>query len=55
MHILTTDKFCKKEYGEKLYRLSFNAHMGCPNRGGPVLAGRLVGAVVAFVVTDCTM
>ena len=39
MHILTTDKFCKKEYGEKLYRLSFNAHMGCPNRGGLVLAG----------------
>ena len=36
--MLTTDKFCKKEYGEKLYRLSFNAHMGCPNRGGPVLA-----------------
>ncbi len=36
--MLTTDTFCKKEYGEKLYRLSFNAHMGCPNRGGPVLA-----------------
>ena len=34
--MITTDGFCKKEYGEKLYRLSFNAHMGCPNRGGPV-------------------
>ena len=36
--MLTTDSFCKKIYGEKLYRLSFNAHMGCPNRGGPVIA-----------------
>ena len=36
--MITTDGFCKKEYGEKLYRLAFNAHMGCPNRGGPVLA-----------------
>lgn len=46
MNLITTDKFCKKEYGEKLYRLSFNAHMGCPNRGGPVLAvgGKRVAA-----------
>ena len=34
--MITTDEFCKKTYGEKLYKLSFNAHMGCPNRDGLV-------------------
>lgn len=32
--MLTTSDFCKKEYGEKLYKISFDAGFTCPNRDG---------------------
>ena len=34
MKILTTSDFCKKEYGEKLYKISLSAGFTCPNRDG---------------------
>ena len=30
--MITTDQFCKKTYGEKFYKLCFDASFGCPNR-----------------------
>lgn len=30
--MITTSDFCKKEYGEKLYKISFDAGFSCPNR-----------------------
>lgn len=32
--MITTSEFCKKEYGQKLYKISFDAGFGCPNRDG---------------------
>lgn len=32
--MLTTSTFCQKEYGTKLYKLSFDAGFTCPNRDG---------------------
>lgn len=32
--MITTSEFCKKEYGEKLYKISFDAGFSCPNRDG---------------------
>ena len=34
MRLLTTSDFCKKEYGEKLYKLSISGGFTCPNRDG---------------------
>lgn len=32
--MLTMNDFCKKEYGQKLYKISFDAGFTCPNRDG---------------------
>ena len=32
--MITVSDFCQKEYGSKLYKISFSAGMGCPNRDG---------------------
>lgn len=32
--MITTSEFCKNEYGEKLYKISFDAGFSCPNRDG---------------------
>lgn len=32
--MITTSDFCKKEYGEKLYKLALSGHFTCPNRDG---------------------
>lgn len=32
--MITTNDFCKKEYGTKLYKISFDAGFSCPNRDG---------------------
>lgn len=32
--MLTTTDFCKKEYGQKLYKISLNGGFTCPNRDG---------------------
>ena len=32
--MITVNDFCKKEYGKKLYKISFNAGFTCPNRDG---------------------
>jgi len=32
--MITTNDFCKNEYGEKLYKLSIDAGFSCPNRDG---------------------
>lgn len=32
--MITTDQFCKSEYGEKLYKIAINAGFSCPNRDG---------------------
>lgn len=32
--MVTTNDFCKKEYGSKLYKISFDAGFTCPNRDG---------------------
>lgn len=34
--MITINDFCKTEYGEKLYKLSFYAGMTCPNRDGTI-------------------
>lgn len=34
--MITTNEFCKREYGEKLYKISFDAGFTCPNRDGKV-------------------
>lgn len=34
--MITVNDFCKKEYGEKLYKISFDAGFTCPNRDGKV-------------------
>lgn len=34
--MITTSEFCKSEYGEKLYKISFDAGFTCPNRDGKV-------------------
>lgn len=34
--MITTNDFCKKEYGEKLYKISFDAGFTCPNRDGKI-------------------
>lgn len=34
--MLTTNDFCKKEYGQKLYKISFDAGFSCPNRDGKI-------------------
>lgn len=36
---MNLNEFLKKEYGSKLYKLSFNAHMSCPNRDGKIGTG----------------
>lgn len=37
--MLTTNDFCKKEYGTKLYKISFDAGFSCPNRDGKIATG----------------
>lgn len=37
--MISTAEFCKKEYGQKLYKISFDAGMSCPNRDGTVSTG----------------
>jgi len=37
--MLTIGEFCKREYGEKLYRLSLSAGCSCPNRDGTLGTG----------------
>lgn len=32
--MLTTAEFCRREYGQKLYKISFDAGFTCPNRDG---------------------
>ena len=32
--MIDTNEFCRKEYGEKLYKISFDAGFFCPNRDG---------------------
>lgn len=32
--MLTTNDFCRMEYGQKLYKISFEAGFSCPNRDG---------------------
>lgn len=39
LYNMNLNEFCKKEYGSKLYKLSFNAHMSCPNRDGTIGVG----------------
>ena len=34
--MITTGDFCKKEYGEKLYKLSLSSGCTCPNRDGHI-------------------
>lgn len=34
--MITTSDFCKKEYGEKLYKLSLSGRFTCPNRDGRI-------------------
>ena len=34
--MITTGEFCKKEYGEKLYKLSLSSGCTCPNRDGHI-------------------
>ncbi len=34
--MITTSEFCKKEYGEKLYKLSLSSGCTCPNRDGHI-------------------
>lgn len=34
--MITTGEFCKREYGLKLYKISFDAGFTCPNRDGKV-------------------
>jgi len=37
--MITVDKFCKKEFGRKLYKLSFAGGFSCPNRDGKIGVG----------------
>lgn len=37
--MITTNDFCKKEYGQKLYKISFDAGFSCPNRDGTISNG----------------
>ena len=37
--MITTNEFCKKEYGEKLYKLSLSGKFTCPNRDGSLGVG----------------
>ena len=37
--MLTTSEFCKREYGEKLYKLSLSGGFTCPNRDGQIGCG----------------
>lgn len=37
--MITTNEFCKKEYREKLYKISLDAGFNCPNRDGKVGTG----------------
>ena len=32
--MITVNEYCKKEFGEKLYKISLNGGMSCPNRDG---------------------
>ncbi len=34
--MITTNDFCKSEYGEKLYKLSLSGRVSCPNRDGKI-------------------
>ncbi len=34
--MITTNDFCKNEYGEKLYKLSLSGRFSCPNRDGKI-------------------
>lgn len=34
--MITTKDFCINEYGRRLYKISFDAGMGCPNRDGRI-------------------
>lgn len=34
--MITTSDFCKREYGEKLYKLSLSGRFTCPNRDGRI-------------------
>ena len=34
--MITTNDFCKSEYGEKLYKLSLSGRFSCPNRDGKI-------------------
>ena len=38
-NMLTTNEFCKKEYGEKLYKLALSGGFTCPNRDGKLGTG----------------
>lgn len=33
------DAYCKNTYGEKLYKIAVNTHLGCPNRDGTIGTG----------------
>jgi len=37
--MISTNDFCKKEYGMKLYKISFDAGFSCPNRDGKISHG----------------
>ena len=37
--MITTSDFCIKEYGQKLYKISFDAGFTCPNRDGSISKG----------------
>lgn len=32
--MISVDEYCRKQFGHKLYKISFNANLGCPNRDG---------------------
>ena len=32
--MITVNEYCKKQFGEKLYKISLDGGMSCPNRDG---------------------